>query len=203
MGFVMDGLAAEAYDRTYTDAQLLRRIARYFRPFAGMMVFVSLTIFLTAAMDALLPVLISRGIEDKILPTCRALGIGITAYGVLARGLISGHWSKDRPAGRDFRSMSPRFQGENFQRNLDVVTQVHEIAGEKGCTPSQLALAWLLAQGEDIVPIPGTKQRKYLEENLGAVDVALTSDDLQRIEQVAPKGFSAGDRYPDMSGVNL
>ena len=102
----------------------------------------------------------------------------------------------------DFRHNHPRFQGENFQRNLDVVAKVREIADEKGCTPAQLALAWVLAQGEDIVPIPGTKRIQYLEENLAALDVTLTSEDLARIEKVAPKGFTAGNRYADMSTVN-
>jgi aryl-alcohol dehydrogenase-like predicted oxidoreductase len=145
----------------------------------------------------------SRDPEDDILPTVRELGIGFVAYSPLGRGFLTGRFSKpeDLPEG-DFRRNNPRFQGENFQRNLDVVTQVHQIAQEKGCTPGQLALAWLLAQGEDIVPIPGTKRTKYLEDNLGAVDVTLTGDDLHRIESVAPKGFSVGDRYPDMSGVN-
>jgi aryl-alcohol dehydrogenase-like predicted oxidoreductase len=145
----------------------------------------------------------SRDPEDEILPTVRELGIGFVAYSPLGRGFLTGRFStpEDLPEG-DFRRNNPRFQGENFQRNLDVVSKVHEIAGEKGCTPGQLALAWLLAQGDDIVPIPGTKRRKYLEENLGAADVPLTADDLARIDEVAPKGFSAGDRYPDMSSVN-
>ncbi|HSP38231.1 MAG TPA: aldo/keto reductase [Frankiaceae bacterium] len=145
----------------------------------------------------------SRDPEDDILPTVRELGIGFVAYSPLGRGFLTGRFASvdDLPEG-DFRRNNPRFQGENFQRNLDVVTQVHQIAAEKGCSPSQLALAWLLAQGDDIVPIPGTKQKKYLADNLGAVDVTLTPDDLLRIEAVAPKGFSAGDRYPDMSGVN-
>jgi aryl-alcohol dehydrogenase-like predicted oxidoreductase len=145
----------------------------------------------------------SRDPEDEILPTVRELGIGFVAYSPLGRGFLTGRFTSpdDFPEG-DFRQYNPRFQGENFQRNLDVVSKVHDIAAEKGCTPSQLALAWLLAQGDDIVPIPGTKRRKYLDENLGAVDVTLSADDLARIEQVAPKGFSAGDRYPNMSSVN-
>ncbi len=145
----------------------------------------------------------SRDPEDEILPTVRELGIAFVPYSPLGRGFLTGRFQtpEDIPAD-DFRRHNPRFQGENFQRNLDVVGKVHEIAAEKGCTPSQLALAWLLAQGEDIVPIPGTKTKKYLDDNLGAVDVSLTSDDLQRIDAVAPKGFSAGDRYPDMSSVN-
>jgi aryl-alcohol dehydrogenase-like predicted oxidoreductase len=145
----------------------------------------------------------SRDPEDEILPTVRELDIGFVAYSPLGRGFLTGRFSSpDDFDQNDFRRHNPRFQGENFQRNLDVVSKVHEIAAEKGCTPSQLALAWLLAQGQDIVPIPGTKRRQYLEENLGAVDVTLSADDLARIEAVAPKGFSAGDRYPDMSSVN-
>jgi aryl-alcohol dehydrogenase-like predicted oxidoreductase len=145
----------------------------------------------------------SRDPEDEILPTVRELGIGFVAYSPLGRGFLTGRFSSpDDFDQNDFRRHNPRFQGENFQRNLDVVSKVHEIAAEKGCTPSQLALAWLLAQGQDIVPIPGTKRRQYLEENLGAVDVTLSADDLARIEAVAPKGFSSGDRYPDMSSVN-
>jgi aryl-alcohol dehydrogenase-like predicted oxidoreductase len=145
----------------------------------------------------------SRDVEEAILPTVRELGIGFVAYSPLGRGFLTGRFaSPDDFDEGDFRRHNPRFQGENFQRNLDVVTEVHKIAAEKDCTPSQLALAWLLAQGDDIVPIPGTKRKKYLEDNLGAVDVTLSPDDLLRIEQVAPKGFSAGDRYPDMSSVN-
>jgi aryl-alcohol dehydrogenase-like predicted oxidoreductase len=145
----------------------------------------------------------SRDPEDEILPTVRELGIGFVAYSPLGRGFLTGRFltPDDLPAG-DFRRNNPRFQGENFQRNLDVVSKVHEIAAEKGCTPGQLALAWLLAQGDDIVPIPGTKRKQYLADNLGAADVSLTPDDLLQIESVAPKGFSAGDRYPDMSSVN-
>jgi aryl-alcohol dehydrogenase-like predicted oxidoreductase len=145
----------------------------------------------------------SRDPEDEILPTVRELGIGFVAYSPLGRGFLTGRFSspEDIPE-NDFRRNNPRFQGENFQRNLDVVSQVHQIAAEKGCTPGQLALAWLLAQGPDIVPIPGTKRRQYLDENLDAVNVTLTADDLARIESVAPKGFSSGDRYPNMSSVN-
>jgi aryl-alcohol dehydrogenase-like predicted oxidoreductase len=145
----------------------------------------------------------SRDPEDEILPTARELGIGFVAYSPLGRGFLSGQIQSPEDLGPDdFRRFSPRFQGENFQRNLDVVSQVHQIAAEKGCTPGQLALAWLLAQGPDIVPIPGTKRRQYLDENLDAVNVTLTADDLARIESVAPKGFSSGDRYPNMSSVN-
>ncbi len=145
----------------------------------------------------------SRDPEDEILPTTRELGIGFVAYSPLGRGFLTGRWRRpeDIPAG-DFRHDNPRFQGENFQRNLDVVAKVRQIAEEKGRTPAQLALAWVLAQGPDIVPIPGTKRVRYLEENLGAPDVTLTPDDLVRIDAVAPKGFTSGARYADMSSVN-
>jgi len=145
----------------------------------------------------------SRDPEDEILPTTRELGIGFVAYSPLGRGFLTGRWRRpeDIPAG-DFRHDNPRFQGENFQRNLDVVAKVRQIAEEKGRTPAQLALAWVLAQGPDIVPIPGTKRVRYLEENLGAPDVTLTPDDLARIDAVAPKGFTSGARYADMSSVN-
>jgi aryl-alcohol dehydrogenase-like predicted oxidoreductase len=145
----------------------------------------------------------SRDAEDEILPTVRELGIGFVAYSPLGRGFLSGQIkSLDDLAEDDFRRRGPRFQGDNFERNLDLVAKVEEIAKEKGVTPSQLALAWVLAQGEDIVPIPGTKRVTYLEENVGAVDVQLTGDDLRRIEEAFPKGATAGDRYPDMSTVN-
>ena len=144
-----------------------------------------------------------RGPEDEILPTVRELGIAFVPYSPLGRGFLTGQIkSIDDLAEDDFRRRGPRFQGDNFQKNLDLVAKVEEIATEKGCTPSQLALAWVLAQGEDIVPIPGTKRVKYLEENVGAVDVQLTEDDLQRIDEAFPKGATAGDRYPDMSTVN-
>jgi aryl-alcohol dehydrogenase-like predicted oxidoreductase len=145
----------------------------------------------------------SRDPEDEILPTVRELGIGFVAYSPLGRGFLTGRFQRpeDLPA-EDFRQHNPRFQGGNFQRNLDVVDQVRQLAREKGCTPAQLALAWVLVQGPDIVPIPGTKRLRYLQENLGAVDVTLARHDLERIEAVAPKGFTAGDRYADMSSVN-
>jgi aryl-alcohol dehydrogenase-like predicted oxidoreductase len=138
----------------------------------------------------------TRDPEDEILPLCRELGIGFVAYSPLGRGFLTGRFRtfEDLPED-DYRRNSPRFQGENFQRNLDLVQRVEEIARRKRCTPAQLALAWLLVQGEDIVPIPGTKQRRYLEENAGALDVQLTDSDLQEIEEVAPKGVAAGDRY--------
>jgi aryl-alcohol dehydrogenase-like predicted oxidoreductase len=145
----------------------------------------------------------SRDAEDEILPTVRELGIGFVAYSPLGRGFLSGQIkSVDDLAEDDFRRRGPRFQGDNFQRNLDLVEKIEEIANEKGVTPSQLALAWVLAQGEDIVPIPGTKRVRYLEENVGAVDVQLSDDDLRRIEEAFPKGATAGERYPDMSTVN-
>ena len=140
----------------------------------------------------------TRDPEDEILPTCRELGIGFVAYSPLGRGFLSGRFRKfeDLPP-EDFRRNHPRFQGENFQKNLDLVAKVEQISREKGCTPAQLALAWLLAQGPDIVPIPGTKQRRYLEENVRALEVVLTPADLRRIEEVAPKGITAGARYSE------
>ena len=145
----------------------------------------------------------SRDPEDDILPTVRELGIGFVAYSPLGRGFLSGAiQSLEDLAEDDYRRHSPRFQGANFAKNLAIVEQVKTIAQEKGVTASQLAIAWLLAQGEDIVPIPGTKRRQYLEENALATDIELTSADLERIEAVAPQGFAAGDRYPDMSTVN-
>jgi aryl-alcohol dehydrogenase-like predicted oxidoreductase len=144
----------------------------------------------------------SRDPEEEILPTVRELGIGFVAYSPLGRGFLTGRFRSvdDLPEG-DFRRVNPRFAGDNFARNLDVVSRVHEIAAAKGCTPGQLAIGWLLAQGPDIVPIPGTKRLSYLEDNLGAVDVSLSADELARIEEVAPKGFAIGDRYADMSPV--
>ena len=145
----------------------------------------------------------TRDPEDAILPTIRELGIGFVAYSPLGRGFLTGAFKSpdDFPAG-DFRRNHPRFQGQNFEKNLQLVARVKEIAEQKKCTPSQLAIAWLLAQGDDIVPIPGTKKRKYLEENVGAADVVLTSDDLARIAEAAPKGATSGERYADMSTVN-
>ncbi len=146
----------------------------------------------------------SRDPEDAVLPTCRELGVGFVAYSPLGRGFLTGQIRSPQDIGDgDFRRHNPRFQGENFHRNLDVVAKVEEIAREKHCTPGQLAIAWLLAQGEDVVPIPGTKRLKYLRENLAAADVTRTADDLTRIDEVAPKGATAGDRYADMSSVNV
>ena len=132
------------------------------------------------------------------MPTCRELGIGFVAYSPLGRGFLTGQFKRfdDLPAD-DYRRFSPRFQGDNFQKNLDLVKRVEQIAAEKGCTPSQLALAWVLAQGQDIVPIPGTKRRKYLEDNVGALNVRLTPEDIRRIEEVFPSGAAAGERYPE------
>lgn len=148
----------------------------------------------------------TRDPEDEILATCRELGIGFVAYSPLGRGFLTGQIKKSEDlAAGDYRRYSPRFQGENFQKNLNLVARVEQIATEKGCKPSQLALAWVLAQGEEIVPIPGTKRRKYLEENVGAPDVKLTAEDLRRIDEVAPRGAAAGLRYPEdmMRVVNL
>jgi aryl-alcohol dehydrogenase-like predicted oxidoreductase len=138
----------------------------------------------------------SRDVEDEILPTVRELEIGFVAYSPLGRGFLTGQILRfeDLPED-DFRRVSPRFQGENFEKNLGLVEKVKEIANEKDVTPGQLALAWLRHQGEDIVPIPGTKRRKYLEENAAAVEVTLTEEDLRRIDEVAPKGVAAGERY--------
>jgi aryl-alcohol dehydrogenase-like predicted oxidoreductase len=147
----------------------------------------------------------TRDPEAEILPTCRELGIGFVAYSPLGRGFLTGRFQRfeDLPED-DYRRFSPRFQGENFQKNLDLVERVKDIAEEKSCTPSQLALAWVLSQGDDIVPIPGTKHRQYLEENVGALKVELTSEDLQRINEVFPYGAASGMRYPEhmMEKVN-
>ncbi len=147
----------------------------------------------------------SRDPEDGLLATCRELGIGFVAYSPLGRGFLTGQIkSFDDLAADDYRRHSPRFQGENFDKNLELVGRIGEMAKEKGCTPAQLALGWVMAQGEDIVPIPGTKRRKYLEENAGALEITLSGDDLRRIDEVAPKGVAAGTRYPEamMGAVN-
>ena len=145
----------------------------------------------------------SRDPEDEILPTVRELGIGFVAYSPLGRGFLTGRFrSVDDFDPKDYRRNSPRFAGENFRKNLDVLERIEELAREKGVTPSQLALAWVLHRGDDIVPIPGTKHVKYLEENVRASEIRLTEDELRRIDEVAPKGVVAGDRYPDMSTVN-
>lgn len=149
----------------------------------------------------------TRDPEGEILDTCRELGIGFVAYSPLGRGFLTGAFRKteDIPKEKDFRSISPRFQGENFDANLKIVEQLEEIAKEKNCTLAQLALAWLLAQGEDIVPIAGTKRIRYLEDNAGAANVELSKQDLERIDKIAPKGITKGLRYPEpqMKRVSL
>lgn len=148
----------------------------------------------------------SRDVEDEILPVCRELGIGFVPYSPLGRGFLTGQFRTfEDLAEDDFRRHSPRFQGDNFAKNLELVDAIREIAADKGCQPSQLALAWLLAQGEDIVPIPGTKRRTYLQENIGALAVELTRDELARIEETAPKGAAFGSRYAEasMKTINL
>src|SRR4051812_29239455 len=138
----------------------------------------------------------SRDAEAEVIPTVRELGIGYVAYSPLGRGFLTGQFkSPDDFADDDFRKNHPRFQGENFQRNLDLVREVEQMAREKGCTTAQLALAWVLAQGEDIVPIPGTRHIKYLDENIGALEVKLTSEDLKRLDEILPPGAAAGTRY--------
>lgn len=146
--------------------------------------------------------LISRGIEDAILPTCRELGIGVTAYGVLSRGLISGHWSKDR-TGQDFRSRSPRFQGANLDANLALVERLREIAGRIGGSVAQVAIAWVAAQGRDIVPLVGARRRDRLAEALGALDLALSAEDLAQLAEALPPGAAAGERYPAAQLANM
>ncbi|WP_060178074.1 aldo/keto reductase [Streptomyces sp. IMTB 1903] len=148
--------------------------------------------------------LISRGIEEKILPTARELGIGITAYGVLSRGLISGHFSRDRAlAPGDFRGMSPRFQGENLERNLDLVDALRKVAEDKGVSVAQAAIAWVLSRGEDIVPLVGARRRDRLAEALGAMDIALSPADLAAIEEAVPAGAASGERYPAAQMAHL
>ena len=145
----------------------------------------------------------TRDPEDEVLPTVRELDIGFVAYSPLGRGFLSGRiTSPDDLDPEDFRRTNPRFQGENFERNLALVERVREIAEEKDVTPAQLALAWVLRQGDDIVPIPGTTRVRYLEENAGAADVDLRDEDLARIEEAFPKGATSGDRYPDMSTID-
>ncbi|MFE6336411.1 aldo/keto reductase [Streptomyces sp. NPDC057798] len=148
--------------------------------------------------------LISRGIEEEILPTTRELGIGITAYGVLSRGLISGHFTGDRRlAADDFRSLSPRFQGENLRHNLSLVEALREIAERKGVTVAQIAIAWVLSRGEDIVPLVGARTRQRLTESLGALDVTLDAADLAAIERAVPADAAAGERYPAAQMAHL
>ena len=139
----------------------------------------------------------SRDVEDDVLATCRELGIALVAYSPLGRGFLTGEIRSfdDFPAD-DYRRMSPRFQGENFAKNLQLVARIEQMATSKGCTPSQLALAWVLSRGDDVIPIPGTKRRTYLEQNVAALDVVLDSADLDLIEEIAPRGVAAGERYP-------
>jgi aryl-alcohol dehydrogenase-like predicted oxidoreductase len=148
----------------------------------------------------------TRDVEEEILPTCRELGIGFVPYSPLGRGFLTGAIKKlDVLDQTDFRRSNPRFQGDNMERNLRIVSEIEKIAAEKKCTPAQLALAWVLAQGKDIVPIPGTKRVKYLEENAAAADVKLTAEDIKRLDKVAPPGVAAGMRYPEagMKAVNI
>jgi aryl-alcohol dehydrogenase-like predicted oxidoreductase len=145
----------------------------------------------------------SRDPEDQILPTIRELGIGFVAYSPLGRGFLSGRFqSPEDFEDGDFRRSHPRFQGGNFQKNLELVERVKEIADEKGVTAGQLALAWVISQGDDVVPIPGTTKVKNLEENVAAAEIELTEDDLKRLDEAAPKGVAAGDRYSDMSSID-
>jgi aryl-alcohol dehydrogenase-like predicted oxidoreductase len=145
----------------------------------------------------------SRDIEEQVLPTVRELGIGLVAYSPLGRGFLTGRFQRPEDFGPgDFRRHNPRFQGENFERNLELLGRVKEIAAEHDCTPGQLALAWVMHQGQDVVPIPGTKRRSYLEQNVEAEEIELSAEDLARIDEAAPVGVAAGDRYPDMSAVN-
>ena len=140
----------------------------------------------------------SRDPEDEILGVCRELGVGFVPYSPLGRGFLTGQFKKfEDLAANDYRRFAPRFQGDNFQQNLELVERIKQLAAEKHCTPAQLALTWVLAQGADVVPIPGTKRRKYLDENLGALDVSLSSPDLARIDAIAPHGVAAGERYPE------
>jgi aryl-alcohol dehydrogenase-like predicted oxidoreductase len=145
----------------------------------------------------------SREIEAEVLPTIRELGIGLIAYSPLGRGFLTGRIQRPEDLGEDdFRRYNPRFQGANFERNLELVQRVREMAAERDCSPGQLALAWVMHQGEDVVPIPGTKRRSYLQENVDASELSLSPEDLQRIDELAPIGVAAGDRYADMSSVN-
>jgi aryl-alcohol dehydrogenase-like predicted oxidoreductase len=141
----------------------------------------------------------TRDIEDAVLPAARELGIGIVPYSPLGRGFFSDHFSRPEDLPGDFRHVLPRFQGENFRHNVEILERLRELAAERGVTAAQLALAWVHSRGEDVVPIPGTKKRRYLEENVTALDIKLSESDLRRIEEVAPKGAFVGDRYPSMA----
>ena len=147
--------------------------------------------------------LISRGVERAILPVCRELGVGVTAYGVLSRGLISGHWRPDQAQAGDFRAHSPRFQAGNIEHNLALVEALRAVAAAKGVTVAQIAIAWVAAQGRDIVPLVGARRRDQLTESLGALGVALGPDDLAAIEAAAPKDAAAGERYAAMQMASL
>jgi aryl-alcohol dehydrogenase-like predicted oxidoreductase len=147
--------------------------------------------------------LLTRGIEQEILPTCRTLGIGVTAYGVLSRGLISGHWQKEKAGKGDFRTFSPRFQGENVDKNLALVEALRKVADAKGATVAQIAIAWVAAQGADIVPLIGARTRERLKESLGALELTLTTKDLADIEAAIPRGAASGERYPAQAMVHL
>jgi len=140
----------------------------------------------------------TRDPEEQVLAVCRELGIGLVAYSPLGRGILTGQIKSNEFAENDFRRISPRFQGANFQKNLQLVERVEQMAAEKRCTPAQLALAWVLAQGNDVVPIPGTKRRKYLDEDLAALEVHLSTADLARIDEIAPRGAAVGTRYPEV-----
>ena len=145
----------------------------------------------------------SRDIEHEVIPVVRELGISLVAYSPLGRGFLTGQITKfDDLEADDYRRQSPRFQGENFQKNLDVVKQIQQLAAKKGATAAQLALAWIMAQGQEFIPLVGTKRRAYLQENLGTLDLTLTPDDLAQIDAISPKGFAAGDRYPEV-GMKL
>jgi aryl-alcohol dehydrogenase-like predicted oxidoreductase len=146
----------------------------------------------------------SRDPEEQVLPTVRKLNIGFVAYSPLGRGFLSGQYKKpeDLPED-DFRRHHPRFQGENFKRNLELVERIEDLAGEKGVSAGQLALAWVLGRGEDIVPIPGTKRRSYLEENVAAAEIELSEDEKSRIDDAMPAGATAGDRYANMSTIDI
>ena len=147
----------------------------------------------------------TRDPEGEILNACRELGIGLVPYSPLGRGILTGQVKSNEFGPKDFRRISPRFQGDNFQKNLELVARVEALAAEKGCSPAQLALAWVLAQGDDVVPIPGTKRRTYLDHNLAALNISFTADELRRIDEIAPRGAAAGSRYPEeyMSRVGI
>jgi aryl-alcohol dehydrogenase-like predicted oxidoreductase len=147
--------------------------------------------------------LLSRGIEEEILPTCRELGIGVTAYGVLSRGLISGHWSRERSGSRDFRAMSPRFQDGNLERNLALVEALRRVAEVRGVSVAQIAIAWVLSRGTDLVPLIGARRRDRLDEALGSLDLRLGPEALAMIEAAVPKGAAAGARYPEAMLVHM